>query len=795
MKDQTINPFCVRLPQRFEALLLVPHTKRILLATGVSLLAIHSASAEIILDEPFNYTTGAINRNPLPSAPGLVGGGFGFSGPWTGGGNVVDPGQSNPTITSSGFGFSSADQNPAYRSFNSVINVNPASPTTVFIRYITSAASATPPDYAGFSFFSGPNGNDRTEELFLGKPWMAANYGMEISGFGNPQASTVPVNQAETLLVFRISFTSGADVIDMFVNPGPTLPVTPAFSLTALVGAFQNFTHIRLATGNNGQSFDVDQVRVSNTYAEAISTVNLNADADLDGMPDAWEALYPNPGGLTVGINDSALDPDGDTLSNITEFQRSTSPKLADSDGDGLRDDRETNTGTYVSPTNTGTNPIVADTDNDGLLDGVETNTLIYVGPVNTGTDPFGPDTDLDGMPDGLEVTRGTNPTIDTSVPPSGDMVTIGRDDFNAYANGVVANLNGGVGFDYDILTSNGPFVGHTTRVAAWQDRNGTGAAILGGKLQTNNNGATRGFHGVDAFFGNESAGSIRLNSDAQVVYLRADLTRDASSLTSLLSAAFSGNPIFSVGVLQDESLNYVFGIGGGTSPGVYTATQPVIGQEYKIVIKIDYTTATISLWVDPNFALAESAPTLTAPISFSEEGLPINSLRLFSSATSTWDNVVVSREWAALNGGVVPVNNYASWIAGFPAVGALAGFNDDADRDGLANGVENILGGNPTQFSQGLVQVASVGNQMTFRHDKSNTPATNVSSVYEWSTDLTNWFTSGQTNGQSVSAVITSATITDQASPLNDVVEVTVAPSLPKPARIFARVRAILAP
>ncbi len=50
------------------------------------------------------------------------------------------------------------------------------------------------------------------------------------------------------------------------------------------------------------------------------------------------------------------------------------------------------------------------DTDGDGLLDAYETNTGVYVGPTNTGTDPNKSDTDGDGMGDGDEVRAGTDP-------------------------------------------------------------------------------------------------------------------------------------------------------------------------------------------------------------------------------------------------------------------------------------------------------------------------------------------------------------------------------------------------
>ena len=47
-----------------------------------------------------------------------------------------------------------------------------------------------------------------------------------------------------------------------------------------------------------------------------------------------------------------------------------TGADLVDSDGDGLDDSVETNTGGYVSPNDTGTDPRNPDTDDDGMRDG-----------------------------------------------------------------------------------------------------------------------------------------------------------------------------------------------------------------------------------------------------------------------------------------------------------------------------------------------------------------------------------------------------------------------------------------
>ncbi len=61
--------------------------------------------------------------------------------------------------------------------------------------------------------------------------------------------------------------------------------------------------------------------------------VRGGADADMDGLPDAWEAKY--------GLNprdpaDAKQDPDGDTFTNLEEFEAKTDPKDPDSHPDFL---------------------------------------------------------------------------------------------------------------------------------------------------------------------------------------------------------------------------------------------------------------------------------------------------------------------------------------------------------------------------------------------------------------------------------------------------------------------------
>lgn len=150
-------------------------------------------------------------------------------------------------------------------------------------------------------------------------------------------------------------------------------------------------------------------------YGLVNELVSAPGDSDGDGMPD----IYEQANGLNSAVNDSALDLDDDGLTNLQEYILVTKANNPDTDGDGLKDGVETNTGTFVSATNTGTNPLNADTDGDGLKDGVESNSGTFASDANTGTNPLIADTDADAFDDGAEVREGFNPTLASSTPES----------------------------------------------------------------------------------------------------------------------------------------------------------------------------------------------------------------------------------------------------------------------------------------------------------------------------------------------------------------------------------------
>ena len=127
-----------------------------------------------------------------------------------------------------------------------------------------------------------------------------------------------------------------------------------------------------------------------------------NVDSDNDGLPDHWETRF----GLDpADPSDADDDGDGDGLDNLEEYENGTDPTERDSDGDNLSDGEEISedNGFVTDPNN-------ADTDGDGLNDDVETNTGTFVSDTDTGTDPNDADTDDDGDRDGAEIAAGSDP-------------------------------------------------------------------------------------------------------------------------------------------------------------------------------------------------------------------------------------------------------------------------------------------------------------------------------------------------------------------------------------------------
>ncbi len=164
----------------------------------------------------------------------------------------------------------------------------------------------------------------------------------------------------------------------------------------------------------NDANRDLDNDDLTNLFEYNYGTYPNKWDTDGDGMDDAWEVKYdawvdpldngvnwaihpngsakvPNPLNGAEGDpdNESNMNPEGETLTNIEEYNTgspSTHPGKVDTDGDGMDDAWEVKYGTYFN-----NNDTWIDKDDDGL-----TNIFEY----NHGTQPNNVDTDGDGYND-----------------------------------------------------------------------------------------------------------------------------------------------------------------------------------------------------------------------------------------------------------------------------------------------------------------------------------------------------------------------------------------------------------
>jgi len=217
----------------------------------------------------------------------------------------------------------------------------------------------------------------------------------------------------------------------------------------------------QLVLGNEGRStlnegFPglIDEARISRVARAADRFVfSIPADDDHDGLPDYWEQqiISANPADAIVDISGvlPGDDFDGDTLTNLQEFQLGTNPTVvnnpADLDGDGLADSWEK---TYFPAVSTYDGD--DDPDGDGFTNESEetlgTNPALF-------NDPN--DTDQDGLPDDWESRIVSADPADGitrigDVRPEDDFDRDGATNFEEYAAGTAPDNAGSVPGDSD---------------------------------------------------------------------------------------------------------------------------------------------------------------------------------------------------------------------------------------------------------------------------------------------------------------------------------------------------------
>jgi hypothetical protein len=232
--------------------------------------------------------------------------------------------------------------------------------------------------------------------------------------------STGISKEKETTLTGTLEVSPAAMTGTVNTNDGSALLVTEdGDALIWLHSAAPGYT--ALPTSDKASALFV-------TNDQAVIWENAKAPVGGNGqIPNAIVKHYKQVGTVATTIrtdgnktllNTSRLTPDPEywffttAIKTDASTSRLTTYKLGtveianvDTDNDGLLDYYETNTGTFVSATNTGTDPSKADSDSDGLNDGSEVT--------NYKTNPTDDDSDNDTLKDGAEVlTYFTNPLL-----------------------------------------------------------------------------------------------------------------------------------------------------------------------------------------------------------------------------------------------------------------------------------------------------------------------------------------------------------------------------------------------
>ena len=168
---------------------------------------------------------------------------------------------------------------------------------------------------------------------------------------------------------------------------------------------FSNLREYQLGMeANRSEEITSGGTSIRNSNMLTFSDMNLglyldeSIDDDNDSLPDRFEIR--NFGSLSESATG---DFDGDGFSNLREYQLGMEANRSEELVPG---------GTSIRNSNILTVTLLTDSDGDGLPDSVETNTGVYVSSTNTGTDPNNVDSDGDGMSDNEELSIGKNPNL-----------------------------------------------------------------------------------------------------------------------------------------------------------------------------------------------------------------------------------------------------------------------------------------------------------------------------------------------------------------------------------------------
>ncbi|MFA6240791.1 MAG: sialidase family protein [Candidatus Hydrogenedentales bacterium] len=170
--------------------------------------------------------------------------------------------------------------------------------------------------------------------------------------------------------------------------------------------------------GTLGTDLDILVSRSTDNGAAWSAPVALDSTAATDtGIDDRSQTATDGAGHWVATWRSN--EPLGVPYGTDSDIMFSTMDRATDTDGDGIDDMSETNTGTYVDSWDTGSDPSLTDTDIDSLPDGWEVSYTLDPNDDGSGDLDNGPlgDPDGDGFSNWEEYDRNSDPRDPNSVP------------------------------------------------------------------------------------------------------------------------------------------------------------------------------------------------------------------------------------------------------------------------------------------------------------------------------------------------------------------------------------------
>lgn len=654
---------------------------------------------------------------------------------------------------------------------------------------------------AGTGDFDGDGFSDLDEFLAGSNPTNAASTPLDVDGDGLPDAW-------EILHFFDITSYNGLDDPDLdfstnaeeyAAGTNPTDPLdfvdTDADGISdgweiLFAGNLTSLNGLLSGPGPGAGTGDFDGDGFSDLAEFTARTSPINGlitplDTDGDGLPDSWEITNFGTITLYTGLS----DPDGDFSTNAEEYAAGTDPldplDFVDTDNDNLSDGWETlfagnltsltglvsgpgpgaGSGDFdgdgfsdleefnarSNPTNAAVTPL--DMDGDGLLDSWEIANFGTI-TAQTGTaDPDGdfsnniaeqaaetdpnngdsfPDTDGDGLSDGYELLFAGNLTDLNGTLPAGNGPGAGTGDF-----------------DGDGFSDLQEFRYGTNAAAAAS----TPTPVISGNYEVI---STTPGYGV-----NDVAGAFPVNrwNNLLTPNVASGLV-DSGNFSTALTVTVSNGGFGSwntLGTLNNRLFGDKLVMGSGARSitfgnvpygkyDVYLYMSAWGSETVEFSVNGGPVVATLVNSVNPN-TVAPGNELILNNTYVKLENITGGSVTINMNATA--EEVHLAAFQIVQAEPIVGGGNFADWIATFPLVGSSNGFDDDADGDGVSNGLENVFGTDPTASSQGVVGMTVVApGTLRFGHPQNETQASNVTATYSWSTDMTNWHADGAAAG-----------------------------------------------